>query len=449
MTTLVWFRDDLRLCDNPALTWAATRGEVVACVLDEPAYPGTRPLGSAAAWWRERSLAQLRQHLAEHGAPLLRLTGDATKTIPQLAHQIGADAVCWNRRYHVRDVDAAVQESLTASGIAAHSFAGHLLVEPTAIKPYKVYTPFARAARQHLQDAPLGEPLPVPTLSGPGAEAFAELSDAAPTSTPLPWQQRLANYWEPGETAARDTLAKLDLSNYDRDRDFLGRSATSHLSPHLRFGEVSVREVWLAASELPGDASSFHSELLWRDFAWHRLYHVPTLATEPVREQFRAFDWYRDTEGVRTDGTNPRPHAYAPLEAWRRGQTGIALVDAAMAELWHTGYMHNRARMVVGSFLTKNLGIDWRHGEEWFWDTLVDADPASNPFNWQWVAGCGDDAAPYFRIFNPELQSKKFDPDGAYVKRWAPPLSPPPIVDLKDSRRAALDAYAEMKDATS
>ena len=244
-------------------------------------------------------------------------------------------------------------------------------------------------------------------------------------------------------------MADLELDHYDRDRDFFARPATSRLSPRLRFGEISVREVWHAASELPGDASSFHSELLWRDFAWHRLYHVPTLATEPVREQSRAFDWYRDTEGVRTDGTDPRPHAYAPLEAWRRGQTGIALVDAAMTELWHTGYMHNRARMVVGSFLTKNLGIDWRRGEEWFWDTLVDADPASNPFNWQWVAGCGDDAAPYFRIFNPELQSKKFDPDGAYVKRWAPPLSPPPIVDLKESRRAALDAYAEMKDATS
>lgn len=353
MTTLAWFRDDLRLCDNPALSWAASRGEVVACVLDEPAYPGTRALGSAAAWWRERSLAQLRERLTEYGVPLLRLRADAREAIPRLAHQIGANAVCWNRRYHVRDVDSAVKESLTSSGIEAHSFAGHLLVEPTAIKPYKVYTPFARAARQHLLDHPLGEPVPIPTLSGPGAHAFAELTEPLPTNAPLPWQQRLADHWEPGELAARETVAGLALDHYDRDRDFFARPATSRLSPRLRFGEISVREVWHAASELPGDASSFHSELLWRDFAWHRLYHVPTLATEPVREEFRAFDWYRDAEGVRTDGTDPRPHPYAPLEAWCRGQTGIALIDAALNELWHTGYMHNRARMVAGSFFNK------------------------------------------------------------------------------------------------
>lgn len=347
MTTLVWFRDDLHLCDNPALTWAASRGEVVACVLDEPAYPGSRPLGSAAAWWRERSLAQLRTRLAEHDIPLLRLDADARTAIPRLAHQIGPDAVLWNRRYHVRDVDAAVKESLTSSGIATHSFAGHLLVEPTAIRPYKGYTPFARAARQHLDDHPLGDPVPTPALSGPGAQAFAELSEPFPDEAPLPWQQRLADYWDPG--------------------------------------------------------------------------------------------------GIDTSGKDPRPHPVPELEAWRTGETGIPLVDAGMRELWHTGYMHNRVRMVVGSFLTKNLGIHWRHGEEWFWDTLVDADPASNPFNWQWVAGCGDDASPFFRIFNPQLQASKFDPDGTYVRQWAPPLSPPPIVDLKQSRQAALDAYQEIR----
>ena len=445
MTTLVWFRDDLRLCDNPTLTWAASRGEVVACVLDEPAYPGSRPLGSAAAWWRERSLAQLRTRLAEHDIPLLRLDADARTAIPRLAHQIGPDAVLWNRRYHVRDVDAAVKESLTSSGIATHSFAGHLLVEPTAIRPYKGYTPFARAARQHLDDHPLGDPVPTPALSGPGAQAFAELSEPFPDEAPLPWQQRLADYWDPGELAARETVAGLELDHYDRDRDFFARPATSRLSPHLRFGEISVREVWQAASELPCDASSFGSELLWRDFAWHRLYHVPDLATEPVRDKFRDFDWYWDGGGIDTSGKDPRPHPLPELEAWRTGETGIPLVDAGMRELWHTGYMHNRVRMVVGSFLTKNLGIHWRHGEEWFWDTLVDADPASNPFNWQWVAGCGDDASPFFRIFNPQLQASKFDPDGTYVRQWAPPLSPPPIVDLKQSRQAALDAYQEIR----
>lgn len=349
MTTLVWFRDDLRLCDNPALTWAASRGEVVACVLDEPAYPGSRPLGSAAAWWRERSLAQLRTRLAEHDIPLLRLDADARTAIPRLAHQIGPDAVLWNRRYHVRDVDAAVKESLTSSGIATHS--------------------------------------------------FAELSEPFPDEPPLPWQQRLADYWDPGELAARETVAGLELDHYDRDRDFFARPATSRLSPHLRFGEISVREVWQAASELPCDASSFGSELLWRDFAWHRLYHVPDLATEPVRDKFRDFDWYWDGGGIDTSGKDPRPHPLPELEAWRTGETGIPLVDA---------------------------------------------DPASNPFNWQWVAGCGDDASPFFRIFNPQLQASKFDPDGTYVRQWAPPLSPPPIVDLKQSRQAALDAYQEI-----
>lgn len=193
---------------------------------------------------------------------------------------------------------------------------------------------------------------------------------------------------------------------------------------------MSRREVWFPAAEEP-EAAKFHSELLWRDFAWHRLYHLPNLATQNVRENLDRFDWSWD---------DPR------LKDWQAGNTGIPLVDAGMRELWATGYMHNRVRMVVGSFLTKNFGIHWRLGEEWFWDTLVDADAASNPFNWQWVAGCGDDAAPFFRIFNPETQAKRFDPDGAYVRRWEPALSAPPIVDLKESRQAALDAYAEIKD---
>lgn len=187
----------------------------------------------------------------------------------------------------------------------------------------------------------------------------------------------------------------------------------------------------MAAAEEP-DAEKFHSELLWRDFAWHRLYHLPDLATRNVRQKFNRFDW---------SWNDPR------LKDWQEGTTGIPLVDAGMRELWHTGYMHNRVRMVVGSFLTKNLGVHWRLGEEWFWDTLVDADAASNPFNWQWVAGCGDDAAPFFRIFNPETQAQRFDPDGAYIRQWAPTLSAPPIVDLRQSRQAALEAYAEIKDA--
>jgi len=296
-------------------------------------------------------------------------------------------------------------------------------------KPYKVFTPFAAAARSQLAD---DEPLPVPELlAGREMGASASSSWPNPSADEPQWAASLAQYWTPGEAGARERLAQLDLAHYAEERDIPARNATSLLSPHLRFGEVSPREVWVAAAEEP-DAEKFHSELLWRDFAWHRLYHLPDLATRNVRQQFDRFDWSWD---------DPR------LRDWQDGTTGIPLVDAGMRELWKTGYMHNRVRMVVGSFLTKNLGIHWRLGEEWFWDTLVDADAASNPFNWQWVAGCGDDAAPFFRIFNPETQAQRFDPEGAYIRCWAPTLSTPPIVDLRQSRQAALDAYAEIKGA--
>lgn len=236
------------------------------------------------------------------------------------------------------------------------------------------------------------EPEGVPELG-----ASASSASAWPEPTEPAWATSLAEHWTPGEAGARERLAQLDLDNY---------------------------------AEEP-ESAKFHSALLWRDFAWHRLYHLPNLATENVREKFDRFDWPWD---------DPR------LKDWQAGTTGIPLIDAGMRELWATGYMHNRVRMLVGSFLTKNLGIHWRLGEEWFWDTLVDADAASNPFNWQWVAGSGDDAAPFFRIFNPETQAQRFDPKGEYVRRWAPALSAPPIVDLKESRQAALDAYAEIKD---
>ena len=445
MTSLMWFRDDLRLSDNQALTRAAqaatddkdgSKPELVAIVLDEPAYPGTRPLGGASNWWRERSLYALAQDLATCGVKLLRATGDARAVIPRTAREIGADTVTWTRRYHgpLREVDATVKAALADSGINATSYPGFTLVEPWEVtngqgKPYKVFTPFGAAVRSQLAD---DEPLPVPELLSRremGASASSSWPD--PSAAEPKWAASLAQYWTPGEAGARERLAQLDLTHYARERDIPAHNATSLLSPHLRFGEVSPREVWLAAAEEP-DTEKFHSELLWRDFAWHRLYHLPDLATRNVRQQFDRFDWSWD---------DPR------LRDWQDGTTGIPLVDAGMRELWKTGYMHNRVRMVVGSFLTKNLGIHWRLGEEWFWDTLVDADAASNPLNWQWVAGCGDDAAPFFRIFNPETQAQRFDPEGAYIRCWAPTLSTPPIVDLRQSRQAALDAYAEIKGA--
>ena len=434
MTSLMWFRDDLRLHDNQALSRAAEAASLgdaplVAVVLDEPAYPGTRPLGGASTWWRERSLYALAHDLADHGVELIRAAGDAREEIPRLAAELGATTVTWTRRYHgpLREVDASVKETLTSQGITATSSPGFTLVEPWEVtngqgQPYKVFTPFSKAAASQVAG---DEPEGVPEMG-----ASASSASAWPKPTEPAWAASLAEHWTPGEAGARERLAQLDLANYAEERDIPALNATSLLSPHLRFGEVSPREVWFAAAEEP-ESAKFHSELLWRDFAWHRLYHLPNLATENVREKFDRFDWSWD---------DPR------LKDWQAGTTGIPLVDAGMRELWATGYMHNRVRMVVGSFLTKNLGIHWRLGEEWFWDTLVDADAASNPFNWQWVAGCGDDAAPFFRIFNPETQAKRFDPQGEYVRRWAPALSAPPIVDLKESRQAALDAYAEIKD---
>ena len=427
MTSIMWFRDDLRLHDNPALTWAAAQGPLLALVIDEPVYPGTRPLGAAASWWRERSIRALAGDLAARGIPLIRRTGNPHQVLSELA----PTAVAWTRRYHkpLREVDAQLKDHFPA-----RSFPGHTITEPWEVltkagEPYKVFTPYSKAARLQVRD---DEPLPVPAMTG---------ADAPPTPLPEPEQPAWASGfdWTPGERAARARAGEFleEISGYTQGRDFPARQATSRLSPHLRFGEISARELYLSALESGSpDAAKFCSELLWRDFAWHRLYHLPDIAIRNVRTQFDHFDWEDEEDSD-------------ALRAWQRGETGIPLVDAGMKELWATGYMHNRVRMVAGSFLTKNLGIHWRRGEQWFWDTLVDADPASNPFGWQWVAGSGDDAAPFFRIFNPITQQERFDPDGEYIARWSPesltPLGPEPIVDLKESRQAALEAYSEIK----
>jgi deoxyribodipyrimidine photo-lyase len=441
---IAWLRDDLRIADNPALSAAIERGGpiVVLYLLDEVS-PGIRPLGAASRWWLHESLATLDAELAQFGGRLTLRRGPAEEVLPALVAELGADAVFWNRRYGAsREIDARLKARLRETGIAAHSCHANLLVEPWTVTtgaggPYRVFTPFWRAAQQQSMRAP---------LPAPGAMVFAPaagdaLNDWNLRPTRPDWSAGLREHWGPGEHGAHDALELFvteRLADYHR-RDEPAVEATSHLSPHLRFGELSPFQVWerlhgAMPTAARANVAKFLSEVGWREFNANILFHSPNLAEQNYRPAFDAFAWGEADPEL--------------LAAWQRGRTGIPLVDAGMRELWHTGYMHNRVRMVVASFLVKNLLVDWRIGEKWFWDTLVDADEASNPGNWQWVAGSGADAAPYFRVFNPLLQAAKFDRDASYISRWVPehgtPAYPEPIVDLGETRRAALDAYARL-----
>lgn len=439
MTSIVWFRDDLRVADNPALSAAIDRGgDVIALyVLDEET-PGIRPLGGAARWWLHHSLAALAERLDEIGVPLVLRRGGAERIVGELAKETGAEAVFWNRRYGgaERELDARIKTSLRQSGLAVRSFAASLLFEPWTVTtgagtPYAVFTPFWKAC--------LREPVPRRPLSAPAAAAVRagrvdseRLAELMLLPHDPDWSGGLAEAWRPGEEhaqAALDAFVETGLDDYERSRDEPAAGSTSLLSSRLRWGEISPFAVWHAVAGEPG-AGKFLSELGWREFAWHTLFRFPDLATRNLRPEFERFPWGPAEDPI--------------VRAWQHGRTGVPLVDAGMRELWHTGYMHNRVRMVTASFLVKNLLIDWRVGEAWFWDTLVDADAASNPFNWQWVAGSGADAAPYFRIFNPLVQQKRFDPQGLYTSRWAPDSGADPIVDIAESRRAALSALQEM-----
>ncbi|WP_226533123.1 cryptochrome/photolyase family protein [Microbacterium paraoxydans] len=440
--SIVWFRDDLRLADNPALRAALERDEPVIAlyVLDEES-PRVRPFGGAARWWLHHSLESLDERLRDRGGALVLRRGPAERVVCETVADVGAAAVFWNRRYGgaERAIDSSLKSSLRADGLEVTSFAASLLHEPWTVTtgsgtPYSVFTPFWRACLSlPAPRAPLPEPRAVESPHRAPASDLLDDWELLPTRPD--WAGGLRETWEPGELAARRRLRHFldeDLTDYDRARDEPSAGATSLLSPHLRWGEISPFTVWQEAVGVEG-SGGFLSELGWREFAWHTLYHSPDLATENLRPEFDAFPW--------------PPLDPAHLDAWQHGETGVPLVDAGMRELWHTGYMHNRVRMVAASFLVKNLLIDWRHGEEWFWDTLVDADEASNPFNWQWVAGSGADAAPYFRVFNPELQAKKFDAQGLYIQRWAAEAPTEPIVDLAETRKAALAAYDVVKRA--
>ena len=430
---ICWFRDELRLADNRALDAAiAHGGPVIALYVHDEESPGLRPLGGAARWWLHHSLAALAASLEKAGATLTILKGPAGKIVPAFAKACGAGLVTWSRRYGQpeRDIDAAIKTSLTAGGIAAESFCDRLLAEPWTLKtqsgtPFRVFTPFFRTL------SALGDP--PPPLSAP-----RKIASLAPTKIPtadqvrlddlallprIPWDAGMAEAWTPGEAGAQarlDAFIARGLKGYAEGRDRPDLDNVSRLSPHLRFGEISPRQIWhrLAAAQgpaTPKDRAKFLSEVGWREFAYHLLFHNPDLATRNFAPRFDSFPW----------GDAPQA-----LAAWQKGRTGVPIVDAGMRELWHTGYMHNRVRMIVASFLVKHLLIDWRQGEAWFWDTLCDADPANNPASWQWVAGSGADAAPYFRVFNPVLQAVKFDPDGRYIRRWVPEIAKLPLPHL-------------------
>jgi len=473
--SILWLHHDLRLADNPALRAALERGgPVIPVYIDSSADEGAWAPGAAARWWLHHSLASLGAALQARGSALILKRGPALATLRALCCECGADAVYWNRRYEpaLRARDAAIETGLRSAGLLAESRGGALLAEPGTVltqdrAPYQVYTPFRRRLLEQLQPATArAAPATLPAPSRwPETLGLAGLQYLPP----IAWDSGIASAWQPGEAgAARQLRSFIDsaLGRYAEARDQPGIRGSSRLSPHLHHGELSVRQVWQAVlqSTQPADASGrakFLDELVWREFAWHLLHHFPHTTEAPLRSEFARFPW-QDSPAL--------------LRAWQRGRTGIPLVDAGMRELWHSGWMHNRVRMIAASFLVKNLRQSWQAGARWFWDTLVDADLANNTLGWQWVAGCGADAAPFFRIFNPVTQGEKFDPQGQYLRRWLPELArlgdedlhapwlapaarlraagvalggnyPLPIVDLKASRSAALAAYKDMRGA--
>ncbi|MCW8108439.1 DNA photolyase family protein [Alteromonas ponticola] len=470
-TTLVWFRQDLRVKDNPALFAACENGKIVPVYIDDTACPKKYQNGEASNWWLHKSLYSLQKRLNGH---LQFFTGDPLDLIPKLAKTFECESIVWNRCYEPWRIsrDQKLKTKLSEAGFNVSSFNGSLLWEPFDINkkdgtPYRVFTPFYK--KGCLQQGPN----PRYPQGAPSRITYQDVTNKGKSLDDLglmpvnDWYSSIDKLWQPGEEGAADSLQDFigkGIERYKAARDEPAARGTSFLSPHLHFGELSPHQVWYAVKDKFAGKQSVHvdtflSEIGWREFNYHLLYHFPSMCHANFNDKFDKFNW-------RTDVT--------ALHAWQKGQTGFPIVDAGMREMWQTGFMHNRVRMIVGSFLVKNLLIDWRKGEQWFWDCLLDADLANNNANWQWVAGCGADAAPYFRIFNPVLQGEKFDKEGEYVRKYCPELSalpnkyihkpwqaneqtlkeagvtlgedyPEPIVDLKASRQRALDRYAQLK----
>lgn len=471
--TLVLFHTDFRLHDHPALTAAAERG----CVL--PVYIGSlleeTTGGSASRWWLHHALHAFQQRLLDNGLSLIIRQGDRETVVQELLEETGATAVYFNERYELqaRSIDASFTSQFISKGIEVKQFSSFLLQPPTNFynaqgQPYQIYTAYLK----RFQMEPVPWPLPVPIQLQGDATTYPSL--AVEDLHLLPkhsWCDKLHTYWQPGEMHAIEAWRKVlkeRLIRYDDERDYPAANMVSRLSPHLAFGEISVRGIWHAIErekrtardkQLHASLNTFQRQLVWRDFAYHQFVHFPEMAVKPLRSQFLSFPWREDEEAFRR---------------WTLGQTGYPIVDAGMRQLWETGWMHNRVRMIVASFLVKHLLLPWQEGQRWFAQTLVDYDAANNAMGWQWSAGCGVDAAPYFRIFNPILQAEKFDAEGSYIRQWVPELKklptsyiyapwkapqavlqeadiqlgktyPLPIVEHSFARQRALEAYGQVK----
>lgn len=481
---LLWFRRDLRLSDNPALAAALREASsVIPVFIWDEADSGTWPCGAASKVWLAESLKSLQTALRQRQSNLIIRSGKTRDVLASLAQETGARVIHCNARYEpwAQTQQSQLQSQLANENLQLHVHTGsYLLWEPAALStgagnPYQVYTPFLKRCLAQLPDLP-----PVSASNTPNEiDAFssANSTTATPVSWPtsieigdlgllpkIPWDQTMRRVWQPGELGAQKRLQQFTsdaLASYADGRDRPSVEGTSRLSPSLHFGEITPRQIWNAVSEHSKSTgvTTYLKEIVWREFAYHVLHHFPHLPERCLKPQFEQLAW------------QSRPQCF---EAWTQGQTGYPIVDAGMRQLWQTGWMHNRVRMIVGSFLTKHLLLPWQDGERWFWDTLVDADLAANSFNWQWIAGCGADASPFFRIFNPVLQGEKFDPDGLYIHQWVPELSnvpakwihqpwnapplelhragiilgktyPHPIVDHNEARYKALAAYQQIK----
>ena len=467
---IVWFRQDLRTDDHPALHAASQDGRMVIPVfIWHPKSEGAWKVGAASKWWLHFSLSSLGKTLSALGSPLILRQGAPEKVLAEIANSTGAAGVHCSMRYepYAKEQEAVVRKELLAVGVSFATHAGTLMHDPAVIRtgsgvPYKVYTPFAKAYRSTMSsDPPLSSPK---VLKGIGAKIPSDSLDDLNLLPAIDWAKTMRVWWQPGEEGARKRLSKFTVEAakaYGESRDFPAEDGSSRLSAHLHWGEISPRRIWHEVSKSPAAASvgaqKYLAEILWRDFAYHVMSNFPRTAESPLRPEFESFPWQPSTQR---------------LKAWKRGQTGYPIVDAGMRQLWATGWMHNRVRMIVASFLVKHLLQDWQHGAKWFWETLVDADLSSNSLGWQWSAGCGADAAPYFRIFNPILQGEKFDSQGTYVREWIPELAklpnefihqpwnapplvllqsgvelgenyPAPIVDHVTARNRALAALSE------